>query len=395
MERVSVQPRHNWQQTVASQGLHFHTAARESPTSHPARSGSDQPYWDESACYRFTASEIDALEACTDALNACCLRAAEHIVAHNLFGRVGIPDSHVDWVRRSWERDEHTIYGRFDLSYDGAGPPRLLEYNADTPTALLEAAVIQWYWMKDGCAPGDWDQFNSIHDRLLEIFRTLRRVREGPLYFTATAGNLEDFMTVNYLRDVAIQAGWDTQYLNVQDIGWHAARRQFTDLEERPIQTCFKLYPWEWMVHEAFGANLLLDTTRWWEPPWKMLLSTKGLLPILYELFPDSPYLLPASFTPLPAAWQIRKPLHGREGANMTVFDDLGAVVHATPGPYGGPFVYQAYCPLPHFDGNYPVIGSWLVNGFACGIGIREDAGLITSNRSRFVPHVFRRAAAP
>jgi glutathionylspermidine synthase len=391
MERVSHTPRDNWQRTVESQGLHYHTVVSEPHEPDGSSQDADHVYWDESACYRFRAAEIDVLEACTVALNDCCLRAAEHIVSHNLFRRVGIPDSHAEWVRHSWEHDEHTIYGRFDLCYDGNGPPRLLEYNADTPTALLEAAVIQWYWMKDCCDLGHWDQFNSIHDRLLEIFRVLRQSHEGRFYFTAVAGNLEDFMTVNYLRDVAIQAGWDTQYIDVEALGWHEARREFTDLNERPIRLCFKLYPWEWMVREKFGPKLLAGTTNWWEPPWKTLLSNKGLLPILWKLFPDNPYLLPASFDPLPAVAQIRKPLHGREGANMTVLDEVGQVLGTTPGPYGGPFVYQEYCPLPQFDGNYPVIGSWLVNGYACGIGIREDTEPITSNRSRFVPHIFQK----
>src|SRR4051812_45714558 len=128
MERVSLRPRNNWPQTVESQGLHYHTVTSDQDTP-PGRQDVDEPYWDESACYHFRADEIDALEACTYALNDCCLRAAEHILANNLFQRVGIPDTHVDWVRRSWERDEHTIYGRFDLCYAGAGPPRLLEYN--------------------------------------------------------------------------------------------------------------------------------------------------------------------------------------------------------------------------------------------------------------------------
>jgi glutathionylspermidine synthase len=391
MERISRTPRDNWQRTVESQGMHYHTVPSEHPAPGDSSQNIDHAYWDESACYRFRAAEIDALEACTNALNDLCLRAAEHIVAHNLFRRVGIPDCHVEWVRHSWERDEHTIYGRFDLCYDGNAPPKLLEYNADTPTALLEAAVIQWYWMKDCCDLQRWDQFNSIHERLLEIFRVVRQAHDGRFYFTAVAGNLEDFMTVNYLRDVAIQSGWDTQYINMEDIGWHEARREFTDLDERPIRLCFKLYPWEWMVHEKFGPKLLADTTRWWEPPWKALLSNKGLLPILWELFPDNPYLLPASFERLPAGTQIRKPLHGREGANMTVLNEVGQVESTTPGPYGGPFVYQEYCPLPNFDGNHPVIGSWLVNGYACGIGIREDTEAITSNRSRFVPHIFQK----
>jgi glutathionylspermidine synthase len=393
MERLKISPRANWQQTVQSQGLHYHSIpsqqAEGSPTAWVAEGS--RPYWDESACYRFLAGEIDEIEACTYRLNEHCLQAAEHIIAQNLFAKVGIPDTHVDWVKRSWERDEHTIYGRFDLRYDGAGPPQLLEYNADTPTALLEAAVIQWYWLKDRPDAGRCDQFNTIHERLLEIFRLLRDRHDGRFYFAALAGNLEDFMTVNYLRDVAIQAAWDTEYINIEDIGWHEGRRQFTDLQERPIRLCFKLYPWEWLIQERFGPKLLLDTTTWWEPPWKMLLSNKGLLAILYELFPDSPYLLPAAFEPLEATEQIRKPLHGREGASLAILDQAGQMVQTTPGPYGEPFVYQRYCGLPCCDGNYPVIGSWLVNGNACGMGIREDTGPLTSNTSRFVPHFFAR----
>jgi glutathionylspermidine synthase len=393
MRRVPTSPRPGWQKTVESQGLYYHTLPAAQPGAGPGNwdPAGGRPYWDESAYYEFEPPEIDEIEACTYRLNEYCLRAAEYILQEGLFEQVGVPASHAEWVRRSWERDEHTIYGRFDLRYDGGGPPRLLEYNADTPTALLEAAVIQWYWMKDCHGDGRHDQFNTLHERLLEIFRILRGVHSGRFYFAALADNLEDFMTVNYLRDVAIQAGWDTEYLHVENIGWHEGRRQFTDLHEAPIRLCFKLYPWEWMDREQFGDKLLLDTTRWWEPPWKMLLSNKGLLPILYRLFPDSPYLLPASFEPLEGTAQVRKPLHGREGANLAVLDEAGRVVRQTRGPYTGPFVYQQHSPPPAFDGNYPVVGSWLVNGYACGVGIREDTDPITTNTSRFVPHLFVR----
>jgi len=390
MERINTTPRENWQKIVESQGFYYHTLPREELADTSEKEW-PQPYWDESAYYRFTAQEIDELEACTYALNDLCLEAAQCILDENLLAEVGIPDRHAEWVRRSWERDEHTIYGRFDLCYDGRGPPKLLEYNADTPTALLEAAVIQWFWMKGTQPPDVCDQFNSIHERLLEIFGTLRRVHDGRFYFASLPDNLEDFMTVGYLRDVAMQAGWDTQYIALADIGWHPGRRQFTDLHESPIRLCFKLYPWEWMMRERFGAELHWDSTRWWEPPWKALLSNKALLAILYRLFPDSPHLLPASFVPLSGMRQIRKPLHGREGANLAVLDEGGNVVRETPGPYAGPYVYQRECPPPCFAGNHAVIGSWLVNGNACGIGVREDTDPITTNRSRFVPHIFSR----
>ena len=45
---------------------------------------------------------------------------------------------------------------------------------------------------------------------------------------------------------------------------------------------------------------------------------------------------------------------------------------------------------FPHavvFDGHHMLVGSWMVNGTACGMEIREDTGPITGNTSRFVPH--------
>jgi glutathionylspermidine synthase len=195
-------------------------------------------------------------------------------------------------------------------------------------------------------------------------------------------------MTATYMRDVAMQAGLATEYIHVEDIGWNAPRRQFVDLAERPMGHVFKLYPWEWMLREKFGPNLTQTPVQWIEPPWKMLLSNKALLPLLWELNPNHPNLLPASWNPLPGAY-VCKPIFGREGANIAVVND-GKVVLETEGPYrGGASVYQEFFPTPRFEGNTIVIGSWLVDGTACGIGIREEESLITQNTSRFVPHSF------
>ena len=52
-------------------------------------------------------------------------------------------------------------------------------------------------------------------------------------------------------------------------------------------------------------------------------------------------------------------------------------------------FVYQAYQPLPVFDGNHALVGSWVIDGQSAGMCIREDSSPITSNSSSFVPHYF------
>ena len=372
MQRFRSNPRSNWAKTVESQGLLFHSPEGET-------------YWDESGYYRFSAAEIDAIEQATYALNDACLAAVQEVVDQNRFDEFGIAPQVADYVKRSWDEDELTIYGRFDLAFDGHGPPKLLEYNADTPTSLLEAAVIQWHWMKDTFP--NLDQFNSIHERLIEAWGAAREASSDTIYFTCLSGNIEDYMTTTYLRDTALQAGLRTEFLPIEQIGWNAPRGQFVDLREQQISRCFKLYPWEWMLKEAFGPNLLADNTRWLEPPWKMLLSNKAILALLYEMFPQSPYLLPASLEPIDGD-HVRKPLLGREGANVQVASG-SRVTLETEGIYPGPWVYQKFHPLPRFDGNYAVVGSWMVNGYACGIGVREDASPVTQNASRFVPHVF------
>ncbi len=389
MRRITVQPRPQWEQRVESQGLSFH-----SPDGHA--------YWTEGAYYHFTRSQIDTLEAATYDLDRMCLAAVDHVIKGRAFDRFQIPPPFIDYIVRSWAEDEVSVYGRFDLAYDGRRTPKLLEYNADTPTSLLEAAVIQWFWFKDvfpevGIATVD--QFNSIHERLIDAWKRWDAFTRPALpanepsdivYFSTLADPVEDLITVTYLRDTAIQAGLTTESIDVESIGWNWGRRLFVDLQERPIRRAFKLYPWEWMTQEAFAPQLLERTTRWLEPPWKMLLSNKAILPVLYELFPESPYLLKASFEPMDGP-HVRKPIFGREGANIQRVIG-GKVAQETGGPHSqGPFVYQELFLLPEQDGYFPVIGSWMIDGTAAGIGIREDRSPITGNASRFVPHVFNK----
>lgn len=373
MERRSNTPRRQWQRIVESQGLDYHTV-------------DGFAYWDESAYYVLDSRDADAIEDATLELSRLCNQAVETIIDAGQLEMMGIPEAHREWVAASWKKRDPTLYGRFDLAYDGRSAPKLLEFNADTPTSLVESSVAQWYWMKD-CFP-EHDQYNSIHEELVAAWKALRLAPVHPVYFSCVYGSDEDWMTITYLRDTAQQAGLATVPIAVEDIGWDAGRNSFVDEEGRPIHTMFKLYPWEWIFREPFSAHLSATVVRWFEPPWKSLLSNKALLPVLYEMFPDSPYLLPASFEPM-AGTHVRKPVHSREGNNIRIVRN-GAVIEETSGPYvGGESVYQAYAELQPFDGRYPTVGSWLINGKCCGVGIREDRSRITRNTSSFVPHIF------
>ncbi|AIE84100.1 glutathionylspermidine synthase family protein [Fimbriimonas ginsengisoli] len=376
MERIGIDPRSFWRAKVEQAGLLFHTEG-------------DLPYWNESAYYRLSAGEVDVLETATNELHEMCLAAVQHVIDHKRYAEFAIPLNAIPSIEWAWEAEPPSLYGRFDLAFNGVDPPKMLEYNADTPTALLEAAVIQWKWLEERFPEGD--QFNSIWEGLVELWGELRRDRhlKGPIVHFACSDSLEDVMTISLLRDTAHEAGIQTEGLLMEQIGWDERNRFFVDMHDRRIWTIFKLYPWEWLMADNFATQALqtMSDTQWIEPIWKMILSNKAILSVLWELYPNHPYLLPAYLDgPREMTSHVRKPILGREGANVTLSDGESGEDQG----YGEEgFVYQQRFDLPSFEGNHPVIGSWVIDGIARGIGIRESDGLITDNLSRFVPHLF------
>jgi glutathionylspermidine synthase len=395
MQRHPLTPRPDWQTTVEQQGLIFHTPVSDNPDA--------RPYWDESACYEFTSAEIDTLEAAANELQGMCLAAAQHVIDNNRYAELEIPAEAVPLIEWAWNEEPPALYGRFDVMYDGTHPPKLLEYNADTPTSLLEAAVIQWNWLKDTYPEAD--QFNSLHERLIAKWKDIDSYLAKPVYF-ASADNTEDRLTATYLRDTAEQAGLATHQILMEEIGWNDTRNCFVDLDpaENTIQSIFKLYPWETMLDEAFATHCLATykDMRWIEPIWKLLLSNKGILPVLWELYPNHPLLLEAQFITASSGWEpapgwVRKPLHSREGANITLITADGTKTE-TSGPYTDRMMIdqRLAAPVSFADTlrpgtrRYPVLGLWMIDQECGGMGIREDSTPITGNLSSFVPHLLR-----
>jgi glutathionylspermidine synthase len=366
--------RPDWPERLEQIGFTYHSA--------------DSGYWREDAAYEFSDTEIDRVEAATDALHQLCLEAVDRVIREDRFGDLRIPEAWKSHIIDSWERREPSLYGRFDLWYDGSAEPKLIEYNADTPTSLLEASVAQWFWLQE--TQPEADQFNSLHERLIGRWTRLRH--ESPtdlLHLACLRDSEEDRQNLVYLADTALQAGWRIHTLAVDEIGWDGANRRFVDQSDTPMDVLFKLYPWEWMNQDVFAAYLSPEKLSVIEPAWKQVLSHKGLLALLWEWFAGHPNLLPAALSePIDRTSYVQKPFWSREGANVTIVS--GARVMRTEGPYDrGASVFQQYCPLPEFAGWHPVLGSWVVGEEPAGMGIREDRGLIHGNTSRFVPHFF------
>ncbi|MEH7840451.1 glutathionylspermidine synthase family protein [Rhizobium laguerreae] len=382
MKRITLPARPDWLDKARAVGFGFHVMYGE-------------PYWLDDAAYTFTLDEIEMqIEGPSQELHDMCMDMVGDIVgSEETLDRLAIPEDLRDVVQRSWQRRDRHLYGRFDLAYDGTGPAKLLEYNADTPTSVFETAYFQFNWLTDqmalGVLPKDADQYNSLQESLVEAFEQFSK--EPIFHFAAMTDNEEDRGTTVYLMDCAVQAGHRVELLDIREIGIDAQGR-YTDLKDRVIDRCFKLYPWEFMLREPFARDLVRSGDVFVEPAWKAVLSNKGLLPLLWQRHPNHPNLLASYFTDDPAASSlsdyVRKPLLSREGENVTIFRD-GRELISAPGDYGDEgFIVQAYAPLFESDGGFAVLGSWIVGDRACGLAVREDRSRITANLSRFVPHV-------
>lgn len=385
MKRVISQERDNLNQIATDCGFEFHVIDGEK-------------YWDETIRYEFTLDEVEKkIEDPTNELHLMCLSLVDDIVrSEEKLEKLGIPKNQWDYVHKSWFDGNQHLYGRIDLAFDGTGDAKLFELNYDTPTSLYEAGYFQWVWLdnmiQSGALKGDVDQYNSIQEKLIDAFAHSRTtIGNDTLFFSSVRESTEDFGTIQYLRDCAMQAGLNTDVVFIEDIGL-TDENWFASDKWDVINHLFKLYPWEFMMVEEYGKYLPNSGTNFFEPAWKSVLSNKGMLPLLWAKFQNHPNLLECYFDDqlrgsTPKGW-VKKPIFSREGANIAIIDNDGFVT-TTDGPYADcKHIWQKYNPLPNFNGNYPLIGSWVVGDTACGMGIREDSTLITQNTSRFIPHV-------
>ncbi len=383
MERKLFRERGNWKKRCEDSGFLFHTIEGER-------------YWQEGVAYCFSLQEIDAIDDATLELHSMCISHVEEVVKSGDYEGYSFPDWAKSMIESSWKKKDPHIYGRFDFCFRD-NEIKLLEYNADTPTSLLEAAVIQWNWLEDLELP---DQFNSIHEKLIERWQRISdRLPLGQKIYLSTikeAGD-EDWGNLSYLAETAVQADKDCSLINLEDIGWQEKGRYHSDIFDNPIVALFKLYPWEWLLQDDIYGNLAKSSTLFLEPAWKMLLSNKALLPLLWKKHPDHPFLLPAYFESenkevcKKGKW-VRKPCLAREGSNISLFENGRSVSLSGSSfvpAYDADYVLQQWCDFPSFDGWHPVIGSWVVGDDTAGIGIREDKGLVTGNSSCFAPHYF------
>lgn len=375
MKRFKIEPRENYEKKIESLGFNFHT-----------------DYWKENSYYSFKREEIESIEEATRECYDMYCKAVQYLIDNDRLGDVFIPEDLQEEIIKSWDRDDLSLYGRFDFALipdpvTGKLVPKLLEFNAQTPTSLLEAGIIQWEWIKDRF-PGK-DQYNSIHEYLVQSWKDIHKKYKLDMYhFACSRENVEDEETTQYIVATAMEAGVSTSEIEMEQLRYDPENNCFWDPADTKINCCFVLYPFEWMMNE-FPDALKGDIT-WIEPLWKSVMSNKAILSVLYELFPDSPYILKCKNSPVDLDNNYaKKPIFSREGANITLVKD-GQLLEMSPDEgYGEEgFIYQELVDIPEYDGKYPIIGSWVIGGEAAGMGIRETSSRVTDNLSEFIPHI-------
>ena len=332
------------------------------------------------------------------------VQAAEYVIDNDLFFELGIPFNLIEPIKKSWENDVHWhIYGRFDFAggIDGA-PIKLIEFNADTPTGLYESAVLQWALLKHN-GLDEARQFNNIYEAVAQNFRRLITLEGDPdtfeahydgwkILFSSIEGNDEEEVTTRLLHQIATDAGFATAFEFLQNVRFD--EEGIYDADDNAFEYWFKLYPWEDIATDEPELAVLLGNIMQNQkaiilnPAYTLLFQSKGMLKILCDLFPDSPYLLETSFEPLKGRKQVEKRMFGREGANTKIIAADGSVLQETEGPYGNyrP-IYQAYTAFPQDrHGNRYQAGVFFAYE-ACGLGFRRG-GEILDNMSKFVGHV-------
>lgn len=351
-------------------------------------------------------AEAEAYYEATNTLYDMVVEAAEYVIENNLFHDIGIPFNLVEVIKASWENDIHWhLYGRFDLAggIDGKAI-KLLEFNADTPTALFETAIIQWAMLKQNNLEEE-HQFNALYESLINNFKRLVTLDEDVssfeeqydgwnFLFTSIRGNLEEENTVRLLQHIASEAGFQTEFAYIDDIEFSA--EEGISYKDKAYELWFKLIPWEEIALEESDLAMLLSNiiknqkAIIFNPAYTLLFQSKGLLKILWDLYPNHPLLLETSFEPLEGQKQVKKPVFGREGGSVSIIDENGDTLEAVQGDYENhKMVYQAYTQLAKDTQNNSYQAGVFYAYEACGLGFRKG-GKILDNMSKFVGHVIK-----
>lgn len=330
------------------------------------------------------------------------IEAGQHVLDNNRLEELGIPENLHRLVKYSWDNDKQWhLYGRFDLSGGLDGKPiKLIEFNADTATCIPETAVMQWASLKANNLD-ESQQFNTLYERLVENFREIQRQNpdfEPTLLISTMRDYPEDDTNMQVLGEAAKEAGFEVAFEYIDEVEFSPIegiyKQNPKDGSFTRYDYWFKLIPWEYIGWDEpeladILTNMVINQKAViLNPAYTLLFQSKGILKVLWELYPNHPLLLQTESKAIQGKASVEKVLFGREGANVRILSADGYAVEKNDGEYFEQnTVFQEYTEfLQDKSGNYYQAGVFFA-GEACGLGFRKG-GKIIDNKAQFCGHI-------
>lgn len=350
------------------------------------------------------------LKRATNELHALFMHATEYVLQDDRrLAKFNIPEVLWPRIHQSWNnRRNQMITGRFDFCLTDQGL-KLYEYNADSASCHMECGKIQGKWASHfGCDDGI-DAGEHLHMRLRRAWQDSEV--DGIVHIMLDE-DMEELYHGLFMKEALESAGHECRLIRgMRGLHWDS-QGNIVDEEGLIIKWVWKSWAWETaldqlrkeMDEDAQLAALnqpkdiaprLMDVlfrphTMVFEPMWTLIPSNKAILPILWQLFPDNPYLLDSRYEPgedLRRNGYVSKPIAGRCGHNISLFDRGNTVLNETSGNFEHQnAIYQQLWCLPNIDGLQVQVCTFSVNGLYGGSCVRTDPSLIITTKSDLMP---------
>ncbi len=373
---------------------------------------SDKP---ESRYLYFSISERaeEELERATTQLHALFMHATDYVLRDDaLLERFNLPRVLWPKIHQSWDnRHNQMITGRFDFALTRQGL-KVYEYNCDSAACYMECGKIQGKWARHYDCDLGRDAGEHLHDRLRDAWR--RSGVDGIVHILRD-DDPEEVYHALFMQEAMERAGIQSRILcGVQGLTW-APDGGIVDAEGNRVRWVWKSWAWETALDQIradcaddpaklesyrpgerhagplrLADVLLRSEVMVFEPLWTLVPSNKAIAPILWSLFPNHPYLLDTSFElteALRSKGYVSKPIVGRCGGNVRLFDRNQVLLEETSGAFGDrEQIYQELFPLANVHGLYVQPSTFCVAGAYGGAGVRVDASRVITSDSDNVP---------
>ncbi|MDX1561388.1 MAG: glutathionylspermidine synthase family protein, partial [Gammaproteobacteria bacterium] len=302
-------------------------------------------------------------------------------------------------IHQSWDnRRNQMITGRFDFSLSERGL-KVYEYNCDSASCHMETGKIQGKWAENyGCDDGE-DAGEDLHELLTAAWQ--HSDVDDVLHILQDADPEETYHSL-FMQQAMTEAGIESKIIRgLEGLTWQPDG-SIADADGVPVKWVWKTWAWETALDQLRAECeddaveladpgrgrrpkqaprlvdvLLRSEVMVYEPLWTLIPSNKAILPILWSMFPEYPYLLNTSYEltdELRQSGYVVKPIVGRGGANISIYDRNENLRAETAGRFDDrDQVYQQLFALPR-AGNYNIqVSTFSAAGRYAGACVRID----------------------